>query len=210
MPSTSQSTMINVKTILDVEEVHRKVMSLWPSCIFVGATHEDTDTKHCHCVVRFEVPTRWDRLESWLNTRDQCYYAKPARSWRRSVRYLLHLDNADKGRIPRAALVFDGIDEDELDQLLGSAKMKILDSLIVAQSMPLQDRFRYLVEVRGHLPSEVSAALRCLIDLEKWAESRHGQVSALPEFQAPVLSDEGLPEGIEDNPLLDDGGSFYD
>lgn len=197
MADNFQSTMVNVKTVIPVEEVRRKVMTLWPSCIFVGATHEDTETKHCHCVIRFEIPTRWDKLRTWLDTHDACNYSRPARSWRRSVRYLLHLDNADKARIPRAALVSDGIDEDELEQLFGSAKMKILDSLVVAQSMPLNQRFRYLVEVRGHLPSEVSAALRCLLDLEKWAETRHGQYSSLPSTDEQDTHEES-EEGSDD------------
>lgn len=121
MADSLQSTMVNVKTVLPVEDVRRKVMSLWPSCIFVAATHDEPGkVKHCHCVVRFEVPTRWNLLRQWLETHDPHNYSKPARSWRRSVRYLLHLDNPDKSRIPRAALVSDGIDEDELEQLLGS------------------------------------------------------------------------------------------
>lgn len=205
MADSLQSTMVNIKTVLAVEDVRRKVMSLWPSCIFVGATHDEPGkVKHCHCVVRFEVPTRWNLLRQWLETHDLHNYSKPARSWRRSVRYLLHLDNPDKSRIPRAALVFDGIDEDELEQLLGSHKLKILDSLVVAQSMPLDQRFRYLVEVRGHLPSEVSAALRCLLDLEKWSESRRGQPSALPGFVEAYEESVASPVEDEDSLLEDD------
>lgn len=211
MVGSFQSTMCNGKTVIPLEQVRQKVMSLWPSAIFVGATHEDTETKHCHFVVRQELPTRWDKFCQWLDTHDPCYYARPARSWRRSVRYLLHLDNADKGRIPRANLIFDGIDEDELDQLLGSAKMKILDSLIVAQGLPLDQRFRYLVEVRGHLPSEVSAALRCLLDLEKWAETRHGQYSALPTSDLAASSTEsGDDDEHAEFDFVEDGRGFYD
>lgn len=213
----TQSAMINVKTVIPVDDLRREVMRRWPACIFVAATHTDAKTPHVHAVIRFELPTRWDKFDQWLDTHDKCYYAQPARSWIRSVRYLLHLDNAEKPRVPRTALVYDGIDEDELEQLLGSQKMKILDSLVEAQKLPLYQRFRYLVEVRGHLPSEVSAALRCLIDLEKWAETNHGTYSALPtesELLSPddtvevtsVFDDEvGGDAGDEGN-----GGSFYD
>lgn len=214
MIDNPQSTMVNIKTIVPVDELQRKVMELWPSCIFVAATHEDTDTKHVHAIVRFELSTRWDKLAKWLDTHDPANYAKPARSWRRSVRYLLHMDNPEKARIPRSALVSDGIDPDELDQILGSAKMKILDSLVVAQSLPLDQRFRYLVEVRGHLPSEVSAALRCLMDLEKWAETRQGQYSALPSSDCQHMTDEEFANEFADDSISSDslppGVGFYD
>lgn len=200
MTERTQSTICNIKTILSVATLQAQVLKLWPSAIFIAATHRKIvpeDTEHVHALVRWDSPTRWDKLDSWLNLHDPHYYARPARSWRRSVRYLLHLDNAEKARIPRSDLVSVNIDEDDLDELLGSAKMKILDSLVAAQSLPLDQRFQFLVEERGHLPSEVSAALRCLIDLEKWAETRHGQYSALPRSDKEALSS-GSPEDWDD------------
>lgn len=189
MADNLQSTMVNVKTVIPLDTLVRHVAEIWPSCQIVGATHDEPGkVLHCHAVLRFEVPTRWASLRDWLNLHDSHNYSKPARSWRRSVRYLLHLDNSEKARIPRDSLRSYGIDEDELDLLLGSPKMKILDSLAEAQVLPLNQRFRYLVEQRGHLPSEVSAALRCLRDLEKWAETRQGRESALPP-PSPVHND---------------------
>lgn len=201
-----QSTMINLKTVIPIEDVKAEVRRRWPSCIFVGATHEEPGkVRHCHCVVRFELPVRWGSfLDDWLSVRDPHNYCRPARSWRRSVRYLLHLDNPEKSRIPLSALVSDGIDEDELSEMLGSKKMKILDSLVIAQTKPLDERFRFLVEQRGHMPSEVSAALRCLLDLEKWSESRRGQPSALPGFTDAYAESVARDCDEEDGPTLDD------
>lgn len=192
MNRCTQSTICNIKTILPVDIVRAKVLDFWPDSVFVAATHKPVasgDVEHVHALVRWDGVTRWDRLASWLDTHDPHCYARPARSWRRSVRYLLHLDNPEKARVPRSCLVSQNIDEDDLDQLLGSAKMKILESLVAAQSLPLDQRFQFLVEERGHLPSEVSAALRCLIDLEKWAETRHGQYSALPASDREAVDD---------------------
>lgn len=72
--------------------------------------------------------------------------------------------------------------------------------------MPLDQRFRYLVEVRGHLPSEVSAALRCLLDLEKWSESRRGQPSALPGFTEAY--EESAASPVEDDDTCFDGDIY--
>lgn len=206
MSERTQSTICNVKSVLPVSVIQAEVLRRWPDAIFIAATHAkvvDTDVEHCHCLIRWASPVRWDKFDQWLHDHDPHYYARPARSWRRSVRYLLHLDNAEKARIPRSALVSANIDEDDLDELLGSAKMKILDSLVCAQSLPLDQRFQFLVEERGHLPSEVSAALRCLIDLEKWAETRHGQYSSLPRCEKEAVDS---LDGFDS--WDDDGGHF--
>lgn len=206
--------MVNLKSILPVDRIQRKVAEWWPSAVFVGATHDEPDkVRHCHAVIRFELPTRWGVLRDWLKTNgDEHNYCKPARSWRRSVRYLLHMDNPEKARISRSALVWHGIDDDELDQLLGSAKMRILDSLVSAQRLPLDQRFRFLVEERGHLPSEVSAALRCLLDLEMWARSRRSELSALPSDVQPTTDDDSTLSFDDDGAGVvdDESGSSFD
>lgn len=188
MASRTQSTICNVRTILPLAVVQAKVFELWKDAEFIGATHSklvDGDVEHCHALIRWHGSVvSWAKFDDWLQKADEHAYARPGRSWRRGVRYLLHLDNAEKARVPRSALVFQGLDEDDVDEILGSPKMKILDSLVAAQRLPLQERFQFLVEERGHLPSEVSAALRCLIDLEKWAETRNGRCSALPEVSS--------------------------
>lgn len=184
-----QGRYANLKTILPPEQVVARILDPregWPDASVVWATHDEPGKpKHAHLVVRFSGVTRWTSLASWLHGRDGHEYAQPAGSWRRSVRYLLHLDNPEKARIPHEALGSSGIDESELAQLLGSAKLPILESLILAEQLPLQKRFSFLVLERGHLPSEVSAALRCMMDLERWAETRtarawHREESALP------------------------------
>lgn len=191
----TQSSICNVRTVLPLEEIRSKVLQLWPDAEFVGATHAKilpADVEHCHAVIRWHGSViRWDKFAEWLHNRDPHEYCRAARSWRRSVRYLLHLDNAEKARIPRSALVSSNLDLDDLDELLGSAKMKILDSLVAAQTLPLDQRFAFLVEERGHLPSEVSAALRCIIDLEKFAATRNGHYSALPKSDRQAAGELG-------------------
>lgn len=168
-----QGRMANLKSVLPPERVVSFIASRWPDAAVVWATHdEEGKVRHAHFVVRWPSVVRWSALADWLHAEDGHEYAAPAGSWRRSVRYLLHLDNPEKARIPREALGSCNIDESELAQLLTAQRLPILESLILAEGRPLHERFAFLVIERGHAPSEISSALRCMMDLERWAETR--------------------------------------
>lgn len=214
-----QSRMANVKvacSALAPERVVALFAELSPEAAIAWAVHDEQGkVKHAHFVVRFPATTRWTSVAQILHDIDGHEYAAPAQSWRRSVRYLLHLDNADKGRIPRENFHAVNIPEEEVDQLLGSAKLPILQSLALAERLPLSERFSFLVCERGHQPSEVSAALRCMLDLERWSDTRtaremHRTESALPDASR-VFSGGDLDGGDEPFPENDDdGGSIFD
>lgn len=171
-----QSRMANVKCALSAitpERVVALFLGLSPDASIAYAEHrEDGKVPHAHYVVRFPSTVRWTSVAQTLHDIDGHEYAAPAKSWRRSVRYLLHLDNTEKARIPREAIRSVNIDESELSMLLGSARLPILESLALAERLPLSERFSFLVIERGHQPSEVSAALRCMLDLERWSDCR--------------------------------------
>lgn len=144
-------------------------MEWWPDCSVAYASHlENGKVPHAHFVVRFNTTARWDKLRSWLMLEDPHSYSAPARSWSKSVRYLLHLDNPEKERIPYESLKSVNIDDSELSILLGSRKAPILADLASIGARSPFAAFEYLVCERGHQPSEVSAAIRCLIDLERF------------------------------------------
>lgn len=207
-----QGRMANLKSILIPDMVVGYITDKWPNATVVWARHGGHACQHFHYVVRWPSVVRWGCLAKWLHDHDGHEYAKAAGSWRRSVRYLLHLDNPEKEQIPRDALGSENIDEDELSQLLGSQALPILESLILASSRPLAERFAYLVMERGHRPSEISAALRCMMDLERWEMSRTqvGLRSALPSDVPGSRGAEGDADGtglvvdLDDDSILDD------
>lgn len=204
----TQGKMVNIKTVLAPSDVLNYIAKHYDGSTVVGAIHKEPGkVVHAHIVVRFVGVTRWDGLCDWLHEKDGHEYCEPAGSWRRSVRYLLHLDNPEKAKIDRSALFSENIDDSELSQLLGASKLPILESLVAAQSLPLHRRFEFLVCERGHLPSEVSAALRCMMDLEKWERTRtmQGMVgSALPERM--VEADDASALELEEMGLFDEDG----
>lgn len=208
-----QSRMANVKvanSALPPERVVALFAELDPDATICWATHDESGkVLHTHYVIRFKATTRWTKVAQVLHDVDGHEYAAPAQSWRRSVRYLLHLDNADKGRIPREAFHAVNLSEEEADQLLGAAKLPILQSLALAERKPLSERFAFLVIERGHQPSEVSAALRCMMDLERWSDTRMARQmnrteSALPDAETVAQLALGEPYGD------DEGGSIFD
>lgn len=215
-----QGRMANVKCALSAippERVVALFLGLSPDASIAYAEHrEDGKVPHAHFVVRFPATVRWTSVAQTLHDIDGHEYAAPAKSWRRSVRYLLHLDNPEKARIPREALHAVNIDDSELSMLLGAARLPILESLALAERLPLSERFSFLVIERGHQPSEVSAALRCMLDLERWSDCRtarmmrrDGAGSALDADA--VLSGRVASDDVSDPfPDYDAGGSLLD
>lgn len=164
-----QSRYVNIKSVLDPAKVRDFIVNAFPDCSLAYASHlENGKVPHAHFVVRFSSTTRWDKLRAWLMANDPHSYSAPARSWSKSVRYLLHLDNPEKERIPFESLCSFNIDDSELSTLLGSRKAPILADLASIGSRSPFAAFEYLVCERGHNPSEVSSAIRCLIDLERF------------------------------------------
>ena len=215
-----QSRMANIKVATSAiapEKVIALILAESPDCSIVYAVHKETGKcEHAHYVVRFPQTQRWTKLAQTIRDLDGHDYAEPAKSWRRSVRYCLHLDNPEKCVIPRDALRTHNLDESEISQLLGAAKLPILQSLALAERLPLSERFAFLVCERGHQPSEVSAALRCMLDLERWSDTRTGRqmreaASALPAPESLGSVDyDADPFPSDDSPsLLDDSSNPF-
>lgn len=217
-----QSRMANLKvatSVLSPEAVVGAIVAICPEAAILYAVHnEPGHVEHAHYVARFPSTIRWTSLAQTLHDLDGHEYAAPAKSWRRSCRYLLHLDNPEKPRVSREALRVHNVDDTEVAQLMGAAKLPILESLVLAENLPLSERFSFLVCERGHQPSEVSAALRCMLDLERWTDTRtarqmHRAGSALPSpddlrSQSFDADTDPFPEDEDDAPaLLDEDGN---
>lgn len=213
MKTNLQSRIAFCKTILPLSAVRAKVEKMFPQAQFIGAVHpsEGTTPEHCHFVIRFPSVTRWDSFAQWLHSVDNHENVQVGKSWRRCVRYCFHLDNPEKVHVDRSTMLHFGLSDSEIDMLLGSSKLPLLESLILADKIPLSRRFEFLVCERGHSPSEISSALRCLRELEKWDESKTARglrSSALPDSVAD--SEDSAESELEDFGLQDeDGNPFY-
>lgn len=202
-----QGRMANLKFVgVKAEDVLAFVEARWPkdsdlapSVLWAEHPAEGTTPPHVHMVLRWPSVVRWDCLATWLHQRDGHEYAAPAQSWRRSCRYLRHLDNPEKVAIPPEAFHSWNVDEDEIAQLMGASKLPILESLVLAQGIPLNRRFEFLVVERGHQPSEVSAALRCMMDLERWEDTRTARAIRNADTALPARG-EAVPG---DSPFFD-------
>lgn len=205
-----QSKLVHVRTILPVGDVVRFIrerLSDEPGLALAWAIHDSGNPVHCHVMIRFPAVRRWQWLRDWLNASDPHNYSKPADSWRRGVRYLLHLDNPEKEVVPRGNFDSWGIDSDELAMLLAGRSSLILPAIREASGMSPYDAFSFLVEKRGFRPSECTAALNLLQALERFKRVRSGmtQAGSVPEDyfeRLDRLDDEALDESM----YLDDFG----
>lgn len=172
--SATQSRYVHVKTILPAGDVVSWIQKRFPQAQVLWARH-DVEVPHTHFSIAFPSVTRWSELRSWLmdKRRDPHSYSAPARSWVRSCRYLLHLDNPEKAVVPFENLQWtDNINDIEVSQLMGGKKSPLLEDLAFCSDMKPFDAFNFLVCQRGHHASEVSSAIRCLIDLERFHSCR--------------------------------------
>lgn len=203
-----QGRMANVKCAVSAVPPERVValfLALSPDASVAYAVHdEEGKVLHAHFVVRFPSTVRWTSVAQTLHDLDGHEYAAPAKSWRRSVRYLLHLDNPEKARIPREALHSVNIDESELSMLLGAQRLPILESLALAERLPLSERFSFLVIERGHQPSEISAALRCMMDLERWCDSRTSRQMNVAALDSNAVLSGSVPSDDVSDPFPDE------
>lgn len=195
-----QSRYVNCKSVASPSVVVAKLQALYPQAAIVWAVHDMEDPIHTHYVVRFQSVTRWNTFREWLMRIDPHSYSAPARSWQRSIRYLLHLDNPEKPKVPRENLHSENIDDSELSMLLGAPKSAILADIASIGNRNPFEAFEYLVCTKGHQPSEVSAAIRCLIDLERFRTEvkRFAPVPATPET---TLEDSIFNEVFGQDPL---------
>lgn len=208
-----QSKLVHVRTVLPVMDVVHLVREHYgdePGLALAWATHDDDDddgVPHCHVMIRFPGVRRWSWLREWLNARDPHNYSKPADSWRRGVRYLLHLDNPEKESVPRGNFDSWGVDSDELAMLLAGRSSLILPAIKEASALSPYDAFSFLVEKRGFRPSECTSALNLLQALERFKRIRSGMTQSIPVPEdyferLDRLDDEALEESM----YLDDRG----
>lgn len=70
--------------------------------------------EHIHLVAQFPQPQHLAKQLTPIASIDPCFYLKPCRLFRASYRYLAHLDNPEKCRIPVSSIVrlgdWDGTD----------------------------------------------------------------------------------------------------
>lgn len=178
----------------------------WPDASVFWAVHDEAGKPlHFHMVVRFPSVVRWGRLRAWLRRKDEHHYSQPARAFNRSVRYLLHLDNAEKEPIPRENLkTTENVDESELSMLLGAPRSCILHDI---RSLPAQETFRafdYLVNERGHSPNEVAQVLRCLGTIADWIkkiqadEQLRSEINSIPDESFDPFAEKSKWDDVPD------------
>lgn len=192
MSNRCQSRFVCVKSVLPSDLVRDFIMSKWPDCRLVYAHHaEPGKVPHTHYCISFDSVRDWSALRDWLQSpcRDPHSYSSPARSWVRSVRYLLHLDNPEKHRVDFSDLHSENYDADELSTLLGNRRAPILCDLASVRSLSPFRAYEELVVNRGHSPAEVSSAIRCLLDLERYRTFLNSTATDVCDFSSD-LSDE--------------------
>lgn len=196
-----------------------------PSAAVVWANHpaETGGHPHTHYIVRFPDQVYWGSLRAWLQqpARDPHSYSDVGRSWTRSVRYLLHLDNAEKEPIPRENLKWVGLDKSEIEVLLGAPRQSLLNDIRSAHCPRSPFGFvNWLVNERGHTPGEVASMIRCVLAASEYvariAELEHfrtgeGGVDDLgAAIDAAGAIPEGLHGGIDAEPVDDDSSPGLD
>lgn len=168
-----QSKIVSIRTILNPAFVVGRIRDFCDESAIAWVTHYGTDVEHSHIMVRFPSVRRWKWLRDWFDENGDPHNRTVAGdSWRRGVRYLLHLDNPEKHEVPRADLHTYNIDDDDLSQLLAGRASLILPSLRDALSMSPYDAFSFLVERRGFRPSECTSAINLLLALQRAKTSR--------------------------------------
>lgn len=165
---------------------------------------------HTHYVVRFPSQVYWGAIRSKLKELgDDHAYSDVGRSWTRSVRYLLHLDNPEKEPIPRENFKFSGLDVSEVEVLLGAPRASLLNDIRSAGAprSPF-DFVHWLVNERGHTPGEVASMIRCVLASSEYI-ARLAQFENLHNPQVDPADVDGIasiPQGMPQS--VDDGGDL--
>lgn len=182
-----------------------------PDAAVCWANHpaESGGHPHTHYIVRFPEQVYWGSLRSWLQDpiRDPHSYSDVGRSWTRSVRYLLHLDNPEKEPISRDNLKYVGLDVSEIEVLLGAPRQSLLNDIQSVHAPRSTFRFvNWLVNERGHSPGEVASMIRCVLAASEYvarlSELEQIQVGSTSESEVDAVS--AIPRGM---PTGDDFGS---
>lgn len=216
MPDEStRSRYVAVKTSLEAVPDPRvlvdRILNAWPEASICWANHpaEPGGHPHTHYMIRFPCQTSWGRLRGWLQDpghgMDPHSYCAVGRSWTRSVRYLLHLDNPDKDFIPRENFQFAGeIKKEEVDILLGAPRKPLLEDIRSSKCPKSPFGFvDWLVNERGHSPGEVASMLRCVLAASEYI----ARLSELESMQKELAVDESvsafgvgadIPQGMPD------------
>lgn len=195
-----QSKIVSIRSILDPLSIVSRVKENTEECCIAWAVHDqDEKNVHCHVMIKFPSVRRWSWLRTYLNDCDPHNRCVAGDSWRRGVRYLLHLDNPEKPVVPRSALGTYNIDDDDLSMLLAGRSSSLLPALREASVMSPYDAFSFLVERRGFRPSECTAGINLLIALERMKSVRSSlsQCFVVPEDSEERFSrldDESLEE----------------
>lgn len=184
----TQSKLVSIRSILPPMMIVSRVREETEEASIAWAVHDqDVSTVHCHVMIRFPSVRRWKWLRDFMNENDPRNRCVPADSWRRGVRYLLHLDNPEKPPVPRSALGTFNIDDDDLAQLMAGKTSLLLPALREALSMSPYDAFSFLVERRGFKPHECTSAINLLVALQK-SKSYRSDFSV--SFVEPETSEE--------------------
>lgn len=187
-----------------------------PDAAVVWANHpaESGGHPHTHYIVRFTSQVYWGDIRRKLEVLgDKHAYSDVGRSWSRSCRYLLHLDNPEKEPIPRENLNFKGVDKSEIEVIMGAPRQCLLNDIRMA---PISNPFGFvswLVNERGHSPGEVASMIRCVLAAGEYVarlqeiNSFHaGELSAFDDVDAAGALPQGVAGAetfVEDNPEMD-------
>lgn len=182
-----------------------------PDAAVVWANHpaESGGHPHTHYIVRFPDQTYWGAIRGKLiEFGDLHAYSDVGRSWSRSCRYLLHLDNPEKEPIPRENLHWIGIDKSEIEVLMGAPRQCLLNDIRNCPSKSPFGFVSWLVNERGHSPGEVASMIRCVLASSEYvarlAELEHfKQDSGLDDFGADLDAGGAVPQGLHDG--VEDG-----
>lgn len=107
---------LNLKTIASGEllELASSLASIDGSRVAYCRHVDDGFVPHYHLVAQFTSPQHLRKLLIPVALADPCFYLRPCRVFRGSYRYLAHLDNPEKHRVPISDIVhlgdWDGTD----------------------------------------------------------------------------------------------------
>lgn len=157
----SSANIQSINPVLISDLVQLAVDNGWE---FALATHPAHDGKPVHQHLCFNFPSQLscDFLRKMCMDRDKHSYSAPCRSFRRCVRYLLHLDNPDKDSIPRSSLISNLPEEILSDYLLTSSNYKIIPDLIRENKPDSPLAVFDLLVSNGFHPREISAYVNAL------------------------------------------------
>ena len=107
---------LNLKTVCIhlAEALAHELADIDGSRVAYCVHNEDGFVDHVHLVAQFNTPQHLRKRLYPIALNDPCFYLRPCRLFRSSYRYLAHLDNPEKHRVPVSSIVhlgdWDGTD----------------------------------------------------------------------------------------------------